>query len=152
MHERSVICGDLSPANVILDEGDHIYLFDLEQAYCEGRPWSSQGGTPGFYPLKGNQEPSPERDLFAFGAILRALLFPGWYRGVLRQLDEGTDEDEAWDRPELPCSVAAPIRDLVTRAYEAHEGGEPISLNEIKRRLEEWRTHGVPTTAASSHQ
>ena len=77
---------------------------------------------------------------------------PDWYRGVMRHLAEETADDRTLERPELPLSVAAPIRDLVMRAYGAHDADDPISLNEVSHQLEEWCTQGVPTYEVGPHQ
>jgi len=82
LHERDILVVDLSPDNIIITS-NAIYIIDLEHAWRPGGPPYSPMGTVGFVrPDIKMQPPSPQRDIFALGAIGYAMLLPNWFQDL----------------------------------------------------------------------
>jgi len=76
MHKKGYIHRDISGANFLIDEEDHLHLIDLELVYSEAEKYPNPpigGGTRGFVsPQQGNHdlEPAYEDDIYSIGAVL----------------------------------------------------------------------------------
>ena len=78
LHKQSIVFGDLSPNNILLDETTfEVKLIDFEGACQEGIDRAISLFTPGFVsPTRERGPVGLQDDLFGLGAILFSLLFP----------------------------------------------------------------------------
>ncbi len=78
IHDRGIICGDLSIKNVVVRNAElgDVRIIDLEAAWEDGVDAPTQLMTPGFSSPTRRGAPSKEDDRYALGAVMLGTLFP----------------------------------------------------------------------------
>jgi serine/threonine protein kinase len=77
MHARGIVHRDLSPTNVIIDEGDDAWILDLELGHrIKDRSPAFGKGTPGYMSPESDERarPAPEQDVYSFGCLMLFVL------------------------------------------------------------------------------
>lgn len=78
LHDRGIVCGDLSLTNVIVKNADlgEVRFVDLEAAWEEGVDTPIQLATPGYTDPARKGAVTKEDDAYALGAVMLGTLFP----------------------------------------------------------------------------
>lgn len=127
MHEREIICGDLSLLNVIVADGDSqdVRLIDLEAAYQSGVDDASGLITPGFV---NGESAGRSRDVFALGSMMLGSIFP--MNGLLDLAPERTTAfaNELADRVGLPAQA----RETMLQCLSLNAADRPSALDVVR--------------------
>ncbi|MEC9340594.1 MAG: protein kinase [Pseudomonadota bacterium] len=158
-HERSVIHGDIKPANIILDRRNTPKLMDFGLASAESTKSSDTiGGTPRYmapeYVQRG--ERSPACDIYAVGLIFYAMV-------TGKRAVEGDSIDSIFHEitrgeiipaPQLNPGVDTELNDIITRATAKEPTDRYASCAEMRNALAAYRTTGSANqhTAAATTQ
>lgn len=112
-HEREVVHGDITPANVLLDAVDRAGLVDFGLATLGPLPPRSPGLTPRFAAPErlAGADPSAAGDVYALGATLRWVLDGGPSGSAVGHLLASMCDDQPGRRPDA-AELAARSADL----------------------------------------
>ncbi len=145
-HERhSLVHRDVTPRNIMVDEGGHARLLDFGIATPAEGTGGDVFGTPGYLsPEQARaQEVGPKSDVFSLGCVLtRAMTGEAPYPG-----DEGRERLLAGAKPnlsELPSELAATIGAML-----ATEPDERPSAADVARQLRTWLAGAHPAGVAA---
>jgi tRNA A-37 threonylcarbamoyl transferase component Bud32 len=127
MHTAGVVHRDLSPTNLLVGDGDEMYVLDLELAHALDDPAPPFGkGTPGFMSpeQRAGETPDPAQDVYALGCLVSLALCgmdPRW-------IAAGEPEDIARRVRVLSGGAHPVLRDLTVACLSPVAAKRPTAV------------------------
>ena len=145
-HQPPIVFRDLKPANVMIDESEHIYLIDfgIARIFKPGKQHDTVAlGSPGYAAPEqyGKAQSTPRSDIYSLGALLHYLL-------------TGSDPSEQpfFFRPASQANPAVnpAIEALLKQMLEMDSERRPASAQAVLQALEQAISKATPTTLAGA--
>ncbi|HVB73941.1 MAG TPA: tetratricopeptide repeat protein [Ktedonobacteraceae bacterium] len=145
-HQPPIVFRDLKPANVMIDNSEHIYLIDfgIARIFKPGKQHDTVAlGSPGYAAPEqyGKAQSTPRSDIYSLGALLHYLL-------------TGVDPSEQpfFFRPasQMNPAVNPALEALLKQMLEMDSDRRPTSAQDVLQALERATSKMTPTTLATT--
>jgi serine/threonine protein kinase len=128
LHNKNIIFRDLSPANIIIDKNENMFLIDFELASYIGEIINIGAGTPGYSKMS-NQIPTTKDDIYSIGAIL---FF------ILTKIDLST-VSLSWNPlinlNKIDHSISPNFKQILNKCLRIYDNNESFTIEDMQKLL-----------------